>query len=277
MHKLTIGQSDCIWLTTERLVKHVYNCCDIGLPVEVLMLVAEYTDVNPPVISRLPLNMFNRPPTYPVLTRRIKNDRRQFYDYVNNDYDYSNLSLWRRVPKESSPTDTDLHEWLSTLIGSSVYLLHRRRGPGGRSGVVPVVRSPLLVVWSIIHNKSTYLGLVWPTVKYDKDSQSLVFGPPQVADVPITGCCLVFYDIDIAKGTHQAPNLDDTICRLQANNLANSLKRLKTRQETKYPVWCAQINRILRPSNHTPFQKCVHTISLIAPVSHPSWPWNSIS
>jgi len=216
--------------------------------------------------------------------------------------------LFSDCPPTHSPLPSTILNWapqtsfknrasfLDNLIGSSVYLVHRRQSILQQQLSGPIARSPFLIVWATVHRvhhalSHTYFGLIFPSVEFN--GTSLCFGPAQdskTLDMPRQDCSLVFYDLDVAQQNMSQllqPDIDHSICRIRSLNIASSHNKKHTNQNNQnnhnevgnegpslFPVLVARIPQLIQDDDTTPFHERVFTIDLFAPANHHLWPWN---
>lgn len=187
-----------------------------------------------------------------------------------------------------SDVEEGSQEFVENLVGSSIYLVHDRKSPIQQKVSGPVARSPFVIVWAAVHQQQTYFGVVFPSVVFNSDRMSLVFGPAQdlaTLELPRTDCSLVFYDLDVAQQNPphlsklQQPDVDYTICRIRSLNLATNHNRSGKRKIIDgypiYPVLVVRISGLVtKKGRETPFYERMFPADLFAPADHPLWPWN---
>jgi len=153
---------------------------------------------------------------------------------------------------------------VENLIGSAVYLVNE-------NDPSPNIDSPFLIVWAHERNGSTFFGVIFPSLAFDKQNMSLCFGPEKSFDLYST--CLIFYDLDLDLDIRQNTGHHSSLCKIHSINLAQSMQR-NNPSCLIYPVYIVQISGHLLLSNNEPYYRIVHHILGIALTNDPSWPWN---
>lgn len=258
------------------------------MPPELVRLIIQYVFIRPPFAAPLPPRMLNRAPPPENQNPNLILDR-------DRDRDFG-----RDRDRKQHNGEEDDGRFVGGLVGSCVYLVHERGDATQERVCGPIARSPFIVVWAAVVSNNTYFGVIFPSVEFNANNLSLAFGKPQdlkSLDMPRCDCSLVFYDLDITQrrpdhiASTPQPDVDFSICRINALNLAKAHRRLIKNGSPSdpsltqtYPVLILRIPAKITdadPNPHflaqtkPPFYDRVFPVDLFAPAQHPLWPWNN--